>query len=508
MYFRSPRILILCVLAFVSTQALADPCGMVPPIYSGEGSPIARIGLQQTYVFFDRGVESFVIRPGFQGKVDNFGMLIPFPTAPEIRKIADNTFEQIANAVDPPEVLVDLRRFPPMGGGGGGFGGGGFGGGGAINRLGLLKKDEVRVVKEEAVGMYEVAVLEAGSPAALKKWMDKNKFVYPKGMDETTNDYIEMEWCFVAVKTKVAEKTGTDPQPGQRRVKPGMPADSLFDGHVQGLGFRFRTEELVVPMRLSAFNPGSLRNVVYLLTRGGQRIKAIPEEFVMRQISGKDLFDNMVGPLPLRILGGGLKDIPVARRESIQKQRDPAPHSTVAKELFAADIAVSQQRMSPKVKLTLRHEEREKELSRIAEHFGLRGPEIDSEIAEATKDYQTSFVEKGLAVLGNGRHRFVLSVIDGDFPREVIARQNLKFERYRMVARRNTPRFYDVKRHGPAPEKVGKLISATNPWWALDAEAIAVDGQPEFRTDIAWITILASAFFALVWIGKSRWVAR
>ncbi len=98
---------LVCLVALTSLQA--DPCGMVPPIYTGNQSPISRIGLQKTYVFHKNGVETFVIRPGFSGKVDNFGMLIPFPTPPEMRKVPDNVFEQVANAVDPPEVVVDLR---------------------------------------------------------------------------------------------------------------------------------------------------------------------------------------------------------------------------------------------------------------------------------------------------------------------------------------------------------------------------------------------------------------
>ncbi|MCP4097444.1 MAG: hypothetical protein GY748_14495, partial [Planctomycetaceae bacterium] len=93
----------------ILAQVKADPCGMVPPIFTGNQSPITRIGLQKTYVFHKDGVETFVIRPGFSGNVDNFGMLIPFPNPPELRKVADDTFEQIANAVDPPEVVVDLR---------------------------------------------------------------------------------------------------------------------------------------------------------------------------------------------------------------------------------------------------------------------------------------------------------------------------------------------------------------------------------------------------------------
>ena len=239
--------------------AFSDPCGMVPPIYTGGGTPITRIGLQQTYVFFNKGVESFVIRPGFKGRVDNFGMLIPFPSPPALRKVPDNVFEQISNAIDPPEIVVDLT---PMKNFGGGFGGGGMGSGGGISGgMGgmQIKRKQVTVLKEEAVGMYEVAVLEAGSPEALKKWMDKNKYQYPAGMDKVTEDYINEGWCFVAVKTKVGSKQDADPQPGKRSAEPQLPQGGFFNGAVQALGFRFKTDELVVPMRLSAFNDGSLR---------------------------------------------------------------------------------------------------------------------------------------------------------------------------------------------------------------------------------------------------------
>ena len=52
------------------------------------------------------------------------------------------------------------------------------------------------------------------------------------------------------------------------------------------------SEELVVPMRLSAFNEGELRNIVYLLTDGPRKIRAIPEEYVVRQVPGAQLLKN------------------------------------------------------------------------------------------------------------------------------------------------------------------------------------------------------------------------
>ena len=202
------------------------------------------MGYQQTYVFYKDGVETFVIHPGFEGKVDEFGMLIPFPSVPSLRKVSDNVFPHLAAAVDPPEVVVDLRIR--------------FGRGMVRNRMARMpqtkaessleyRKKKVTVLKKEAVGMYEVVVLDAGSAEALKKWMDEHGYQYPEGMDAACEDYIRQKWCFVAVKTKVGQKGGVDPQPGQREVKPNLPANSVFDGRVQAMGFRFKVDELVVP---------------------------------------------------------------------------------------------------------------------------------------------------------------------------------------------------------------------------------------------------------------------
>lgn len=429
-------VLTMAFVAICSSSLHADPCGMVPPIYTGNISPITRTGLQQTYVFYKDGIESIVIRPGFQGKVDNFGMLIPFPTAPELRKVPDGIFEHLDNAIDPPEVVVDLRRWAPGQGGGGGFGGGRPG---MAFKSEALRQDEVQVLKEEAVGMYEVAVLAAGSADALKKWLQEHKFQYPKGMDDVTEEYVKASWCFVAVKTKVGQKGGADPVAGQRKVNTQLPDGSVFDGHVQGMGFRFPAKQLVVPMRLSAFNEGDLRNVVYLMTDGPRRIRNIPEEYVVRQIQGSELLDNVTKPLPLRIIGGTEKDLDETRRQSLIEERNPTSKNGIAKTLFASDLMAVRSG-----KLSLELEEDEKELLVINEQFGLRGPEVDAVVLEAQQAAADKIAEEALEDLEG----MTLTLVDGDFPRQVIANQNLKFAAYAMPPRRNRPEVYDAKDHG------------------------------------------------------------
>lgn len=436
--------LLMGLIGLLANSAAADPCGMVPPIYVQGDVPLTRVGAQKTYVFYKDGIETFVIRPGFQGKVEEFGMLIPFPSVPALRKVSDDIFPHIAKAIDPPEVVIDLRipylslysaaqNAPAR----------------AVFEDELqLKRDEVRVVKEEAVGMYEVAVLEAGSAQALNKWMDDHGYVYPKGMDAACNDYVDAGWCFVAVKTRVGAKAGVDPKPGQRTVNPKLPDGAQFDGHVQAMGFRFRVDELVVPMRLSAFNKGRLHNVVYLLTDKPSRIRSIPTEYVVRQITGEQLIKNVTDPLPLRIIGGTAKDIPAFQKQTLKQRRDPVPHNGAARDLFAADL------LSVKFnRLSHPHEEREKELLRIGERLDLRGGELDTLHEEALKKEREHVVQTAL----NDLKGMTLSVIDGDFPRDLLASQNLKFSPYKMPAGRNSAESYDAKQMGPAGKQSGTL---------------------------------------------------
>ncbi|MCB9555432.1 MAG: DUF2330 domain-containing protein [Deltaproteobacteria bacterium] len=428
----------------------ADPCGMVPPIYDGPGRPITRVGAQQTYVFYHQGVETFVIRPGFRGKVDNFGMLIPFPTPPAIRKVADQTFAQIAAAIDPPEIVayVYRRHFRRKSG---------RGRAPAPARQASLAtgKRDVRVLRKEAIGMYEVAVLEAGSAQALKRWMDSHGYKYPDGMDQACEDYVKAGWCFVAVKTRVGPKAPLDPKPGMRQAKTALPDSHDFQGHVQGMGFRFRSKQLVVPMRLSAFNEGRLRNIVYLLTDGPRKIQRIADKYVVRQLPGWQVYRNLTRPLPLRVVGGSYRDLRPWQRQNLSVRRNPEPHNGIAAELFASDLLAAQKR-----RLSHRFEEREKALLNIGENLGLRGPAIDQLHAKALEEHRSKALRYALSAI----KQLTLNVVDGDFPREVLANSNLQFAWYRMPGERNNKRNYDATHQGPTPyQPAGKLYRGALP---------------------------------------------
>jgi len=441
--------LMLTMLLSPGSMAYADPCGMVPPLWLGDGVPITRIGAQKTYVFYKDGIETFVIRPGFSGQIDQFGMLIPFPSPPTMRKVAEDVFSHIGAAVDPPEVVVNLSRddrfrcgdsaMPMAAKSVGGL---------SVGRM----EQEVQVIRQEAVGMYEIAVLDAGSAKALKLWMDDHDFRFPTGMDQTCDEYIEEGWCFVAVRARVGTKAGSEPRPGMQNVDTALPSGAGFDGHVQAMGFRFRTDEMVLPMRLSAFNPGELRNIVYILSDTPQRIANLPEQHVVRQIPGWTLYRNLVDPLPLRILGGSLSDIPDWRRENLPSERDPIAHSGIARDLFASDLLAARED-----RLAHPHEEMEKTLLEIGERLGLRNPAMDPLHREALAEERDGVISAALQDL----QAMTLTVVDGDFEREILAAENLSFSGYNMPYQDNSPRSYDAKHLGPAPLQTGSISEWT-----------------------------------------------
>ena len=401
------------MLGLLAMMALADPCGMVPPVSVNADTSIAREGAQRTYVFYKDGIETIALRPGFRGSVEDFGMLIPFPTPPALRKIEDDTFSHIEAALDPPKIFVRKkierkykmkRSVMPK----------------ASNRsIAVQKEEAVVVLNEEAVGMYQVAVLEAGSSKALARWMTDNGYRYPKGMDSVTDDYVKQGWCFVAIKAAVGVASGVRPEPGKRSVDPSRAAGSVFNGHVQGMAFRFKIDKPVVPMRLSVFNGPDPRNVVYFLSDSPSKIEELSDTLVVEQLKGSKLYKNLTEPLEVEfdsVLQPFQLDADDKKRLAEMRNYDPMVH--IAKTLFASDLLAAKEGQ-----LSLPMEEREKEYLRVSEAFGLRGADIDVLHGEELQKERKAVVEATLSDIS----RMHLSVMDGVFDGTVLAEKNLTF---------------------------------------------------------------------------------
>ena len=405
----------------IINMATADPCGMVPPMtVASNEQMIARRGIQRTYVMHKNGIETMALHPAFTGKVKDFGMLIPFPSPPELYKINDETFAQLERSLEPP--IIDIYQYDNVD-----FGlldgsnlsglGRGSGGLGALGSKGAQSRDSLRV-REEALGMYQVAVIEAGSAQALKRWMQEHQYKFPEGMEEVAQDYVESNWAFVAIKTKIGAKSNIEPEAGMREVDTSYPEGSSFDGYVQGMGFRFPSDEAVVPMRLSVFNGRNPHNIVYLFSDKQMRINKVDQPDDYYYLSGQKLYENLTSPLSVIFQAGSEDNLSTEQKEQLQSFRDPDAITKEFRQFIQSDLMAL--RTSS---LILESEQREKELLAISEAFDLRGEEINKlhqDELEKRREKQTS---KALDDL----KEMQLSIFSGVLPNTLIQEENLHF---------------------------------------------------------------------------------
>ena len=399
--------------------ASADPCGMVPPIaVASNEQMIARRGIQRTYVMHKDGIETMALHPAFSGKVQDFGMLIPFPSPPELYKIDDETFAQLERSLTPP--TIDVYQYDHEESEGR-YGSGLIGGGGALSGMlgakGMPAKESLRV-REEALGMYQVAVIEAGSAQTLKRWMQEHKYRFPEGMEDVAQDYVEASWAFVAIKTQIGAKSNIEPEAGMREVDTSYPKGASFDGYVQGMGFRFASDEAVVPMRLSVFNGRNPHNIVYFFSEQQMRIDKVPQPDDYYYLSGEKLYKNLTEPLNVDFRTGSINNLNKEQKQQLQEFRDPDTITKGFRHFLQSDLMAL--RTSS---LLLESEQREKEFLAISEAFELRGEEINKlhqHELEQERDKQTS------AALGDLK-KMQLSIFSGVLPNDLIQEENLRF---------------------------------------------------------------------------------
>jgi hypothetical protein len=183
---------------------------------------------------------------------------------------------------------------------------------------------------------------------------------------------------------------------------------------------------------------------------------------VRRQVSGQELYDNLTQLLPVQTFGSAtgavLVDELAKMWDGLRDQRDPTPHNGYAKALFAGDLFASRSGA-----LSLDHEELEKELLRIGERLGLRGPELDALHEQVLQASLAAIEAEALEDLKG----MTLTVIDGEMERELIADDNLRFSAYELPGVHNTASEYHAPSHDARPALAG-------PVWTGDARPLSL----------------------------------
>jgi hypothetical protein len=101
-----------------------------------------------------------------------------------------------------------------------------------------------------------------------------------------------------------------------------------------------------------------------------------------------------------------------------------------------------------------------------------------------------------------------LSVIDGSFPREVLASRNLTFSPYKMPGRRNKREFYDAKTLKPAPVQPGVIhfgtVSLNGPTRSAPQSELAVAAIDTSGNRNLYLILLSGLTIGLTLVVQRR----
>jgi hypothetical protein len=193
---------------------------------------------QKVFITWDpvQTVESFTVQPKFEGNADDFGMVIPTPSKPKLDEMPRDFFKELAlytilkrreqphsNLLPVPvekQAPNDARNKSKQEAG-------------EVHRP---RPPAVKVLEAGVVGNLDYKIIEAGRADDLFGWLKDNKYTY-SGDEATLDYYIKKKWLFTVMKIDTM----------QMKRNP----DGTFAGEVTPTRFRFASEKLVYPLKIT-----------------------------------------------------------------------------------------------------------------------------------------------------------------------------------------------------------------------------------------------------------------
>ena len=111
----------------------------------------------------------------------------------------------------------------------------------------------IDIIREEKIGVYDVKVIKGDDSGELVAWLNENGFKFNEEDKEVFDGYIKRGWCFVTAKV-APERLGDKKEFLGR------------DGLVAPLIMRFKTEEAVYPLALTATAGKDVEILLYVFS--------------------------------------------------------------------------------------------------------------------------------------------------------------------------------------------------------------------------------------------------
>jgi hypothetical protein len=107
----------------------------------------------------------------------------------------------------------------------------------------------VVVLERNVVGVYDIAVLRAGSERDLLDWLRRNSYQITPKLAPALADYIRRGWVFTAMRINSEDQARS--------------TERLHAGVLQSIQFEFCSAQPVYPLKISALNPGKTELLLY-----------------------------------------------------------------------------------------------------------------------------------------------------------------------------------------------------------------------------------------------------
>jgi hypothetical protein len=227
------KIIVLTMFLSLMSAQVTEACG----VFVSEMGTNIRANYTNVLLHWDENKksETLVVEMEYlvnEGKVEDFGFIIPLPNNPLIDKAHPMLFHVLQEETKYKRTLYERTfkilfsnspfgfLFTPMGGSDG------------VEQE--KSSNDIIVHQEKKLGFYDVVVLEAKNKEMLKDWAVKNEYNIPWSSGEGLDHYIEKEWLFVLLKVRNAW--------------------GLQHGSLKPISFTFDSHEPVYPLLLSKYD--------------------------------------------------------------------------------------------------------------------------------------------------------------------------------------------------------------------------------------------------------------
>ena len=185
--------------AVVATPTEATACGCFAP--PNPATPVVQAGEEIVFAMKD-GMITMHVRVQNSGPAETFGWLLPLPAEHALELGTEELFDTLRQSTAP-RFALDWRFEGDCNWGGGGDAGvvasdGGFAPGN--NNTGGQEQPPSVLVRREAVGPYDAAILRADDQVEMLAWLRDNGYFVPDPLGEAVGPYIREGGFFLALK--------------------------------------------------------------------------------------------------------------------------------------------------------------------------------------------------------------------------------------------------------------------------------------------------------------------